>query len=205
MTIRRVRCGVYASNSYLLYDEARPDALMIDAGDDLPGLLKQIGEAGKRLTAILLTHGHFDHVLAAGRLRKATGAEVLIGWRDGDCLLDPKLSAMMPGSTLAFEPCRADRLIHAGAVTLAGLGFTVIETPGHTPGGLCFLEESSRSLFTGDTLFAQGYGRLDLPGGNAGEMRQSLQKLLDLPDDLTVYPGHGMRENLGQIKEAWGI
>ncbi len=204
MEIRRIRCGMYAANAYLVYEKDGDEALLIDAGDALPELLRSVDDCGKRLAHILLTHGHFDHILAAGRLRKATGAELLIGAGDADYLIDPTLNCYdARSSRLTFEPCRADRLLGKGPISLAGMAFEVIVTPGHTPGGLCLWHEPTLALFTGDTLFERGYGRLDLPGGDEAAMIDSLSRLLRMSDAATVYAGHGSSATLGEIKEAW--
>lgn len=204
MRIETIVCGMLGENAYLVFDEDRQDALIIDPGDGLPSIRAALEACGRQLTYIVLTHGHFDHMLSAGRLREETGARLLIGARDAAYLKEAQLNMFdMHVARLSFEPCDADQWLDEGPIEVAGLPFDVLLTPGHTPGGLCLMHRGARALFTGDTLFAAGFGRIDLPGGNVDEMRRSLKRLLSLPDDLTAYPGHGASENLGEIKGAW--
>lgn len=196
MTIRTIVCGAYQSNAYLIDREDRDDALLIDAGDDIQGILKAIEESGKRLCAVVLTHGHFDHILAAGAVRAATGAKLYIHEADAPMLEDARRSLYdAMASSVPFTPCEADVRIQTpgdtGVLSLAGFDFQVLNTRGHTQGGICLWDEAARAVFTGDTLFADGYGRTDFPGGSMHEMVESLRRLFALPGDATVYPGHG--------------
>ena len=205
MKIDTIVCGAYGANAYLVYDERREDAILIDAGDDLPAIRRAVSQSGKRLAAIVLTHGHFDHILAAQPLRAETGAPILIHENDAAYLRRMSLNLYDAGaSRLPFVPCEADeRLATPGgeaSIARCGLIFDVINTKGHTPGGICLYAAASRAIFTGDTLFADGYGRVDFPGGDAGEMALSLKRLARLPDDVWVYPGHGPSALIGAMR-----
>ncbi|MEF9973262.1 MAG: MBL fold metallo-hydrolase [Clostridia bacterium] len=205
MNCKRLVCGLYESNAYLIFAKDGRSAFLIDAGDDLAGLLSAIDASGARLQAIVLTHGHFDHILAAKGIREKTGAKVYIGAGDAPYLADQLLNCYDEQvSRAAFAPMEADELIgvpgREGVVTLCGYDLRVLETPGHTPGGICLYCEEEKALFTGDTLFARGYGRMDLPGGSERDMVRSLKKLLALEDDVTIYPGHGPLATIGAAR-----
>ncbi|MEG0985791.1 MAG: MBL fold metallo-hydrolase [Clostridia bacterium] len=205
MNCKRLVCGLYESNAYLIFAKDGQSAFLIDAGDDLAGLLSAIDASGARLQAIVLTHGHFDHILAAKGIREKTGAKVYIGAGDAPYLADQLLNCYDEQvSRAAFAPMEADELIgvpgREGVITLCGYDLRVLETPGHTPGGICLYCEEEKALFTGDTLFARGYGRMDLPGGSEHDMVRSLKKLLALEDDVTIYPGHGPLATIGAAR-----
>ncbi|MEG0934495.1 MAG: MBL fold metallo-hydrolase [Clostridia bacterium] len=205
MNCKRLVCGLYESNAYLIFAKDGQSAFLIDAGDDLAGLLSAIDASGARLQAIVLTHGHFDHILAAKGIREKTGAKVYIGAGDAPYLADQLLNCYDEQvSRAAFAPMEADELIgvpgREGVITLCGYDLRVLETPGHTPGGICLYCEEEKALFTGDTLFARGYGRMDLPGGSERDMVRSLKKLLALEDDVTIYPGHGPLATIGAAR-----
>ncbi|MEG1605276.1 MAG: MBL fold metallo-hydrolase [Clostridia bacterium] len=205
MNCKRLVCGLYESNAYLIFAKDGRSAFLIDAGDDLAGLLSAIDASGARLQAIVLTHGHFDHILAAKGIREKTGAKVYIGAGDAPYLADQLLNCYDEQvSRAAFAPMEADELIgvpgREGVITLCGYDLRVLETPGHTPGGICLYCEEEKALFTGDTLFARGYGRMDLPGGSERDMVRSLKKLLALEDDVTIYPGHGPLATIGAAR-----
>ncbi|HIS00534.1 MAG TPA: MBL fold metallo-hydrolase [Candidatus Excrementavichristensenella intestinipullorum] len=201
--IQTILCGLYGENAYLLYRDSARQAVLIDPGDDLEALTQAIAASGKALGAILLTHGHFDHMLAAQPLKARFNCPVYIHAQDGPYLSNPALNCYdKRASRLPFVPFQADELLRpapAGSpLTVAGYGFVVYHTPGHTPGSVCYQLEAEKALFTGDTLFAQGYGRMDLPGGSEGDMAVSLRRLLAMPRDLILYPGHGASASLGQ-------
>ncbi len=157
---------------------------------------------GLHLSLIVLTHGHMDHIECLADLAARTGAEVTIHALDALMLSDPTLS----GATLfgySQAPTTPGRLLSDGdEVSLpdADLKFTVLHTPGHTPGSICLL--APNVLFSGDTLFAGSIGRMDLPGGDEEQMEASLHRLLELPDTTTVYPGHGPATSIGEERDS---
>ncbi len=189
MQIIAVPAGILRANSYLVSEDGK-DAVLIDCGGREP--LSFAAARGLHIRAVLLTHGHFDHV---GGCAAAQRAGICVGAPEGEkgLLASPmELSAATGVPTEAFTP---DFTYADGDVlTFCGMRFTVLATPGHTPGSVCFLTEEA--LFTGDTLFCGGVGRTDLPGGSAALLRQSLHKLFALAGDLTVYPGHGEATSL---------
>jgi hydroxyacylglutathione hydrolase len=202
---KRIECGPYAANSYLLYRPSREDALLIDAGDGLPVLTERIAASGKRLTDILLTHGHFDHMLAAKALRDATGARVHIHPLDAPMLSEASLNMadLAPFTQTAFAPFDADRMLSDGPLNLCGLSIQVVHCPGHTPGGVSFHLPEQRALYSGDTLFAVGFGRYDLPGGNPRDLYASIRKLIALPGITLMCPGHGESVPLKKVAEEY--
>ena len=178
MKIERIVCGAYAENAYCIDGE-----LLIDPGDDLPTLARLAGG----IKAILLTHGHFDHMLAAEELQKRTGVPVYVHPLDAPMLSDASLSAYNPEVSSLPQPGH----IACTAYPESLFGFRVLHTPGHTPGSVCLYHEGEKVLFSGDTLFRAGFGRTDLAGGSMHQLLSSLRTLLALPRDIKVYPGHG--------------
>ena len=178
MKIEKIVCGAYAENAYCIDGE-----LLIDPGDDLPTLARLAGG----IKAILLTHGHFDHMLAAEELQKRTGVPVYVHPLDAPMLSDASLSAYNPEVSSLPQPGH----IACTAYPESLFGFRVLNTPGHTPGSVCLYHEGEKVLFSGDTLFRAGFGRTDLAGGSMHQLLSSLRTLLALPRDVRVYPGHG--------------
>ena len=178
MKIERIVCGAYAENAYCIDGE-----LLIDPGDDLPTLARIAGG----IKAILLTHGHFDHMLAAEELQKRTGVPVYVHPLDAPMLSDASLSAYNPEVSSLPQPGH----IACTAYPESLFGFRVLHTPGHTPGSVCLYHEAEKVLFSVDTLFRAGFGRTDLAGGSMHQLLSSLRTLLALPRDIKVYPGHG--------------
>ena len=179
--------GAYQTNCYLVWQEGCKKCLVIDPGYEAQTIAAQAEKRGLEIAGVLLTHGHFDHV---GAVRE------LVMDNDIPVYLNSKDTAMPPQMTagpLYYTDTYGD------TVTLAGITFRVIPTPGHTPGSVCLLAENH--LFSGDTLFRGSCGRTDLPGGNWQEMQVSLKKLAQLPPDTRVYPGHGEASLLGDELE----
>ena len=209
IVIQPLVCGAYEENAYLVYEEARPDCLVIDPGDDLPVLEKAIGQTGKKLTDILLTHGHFDHTLAAAPLKEAHGARVHIHPLDTHMLFSPDAAVMNAAMCrLPFTPVSADEpfpMEPTFELTACGLDFEGLHTPGHTPGSVCLKLPAAQAVFTGDTIFANGYGRYDFPGGDLHQLMKSLRAVLSLPRSLTVYAGHGEADTMAAIAARWNI
>ncbi len=196
MNIITLPLGALDTNAYVVYDPDSRQARVIDPADDATRLLAVLKEHVLRLQAVVLTHAHFDHMLAAEVVCQATGAPLWIGAGDADTIADPRrnLSGYFPGITpLSLTP---DRLLQEGdRLSLGSQALAVMETPGHTPGCVCLYGDGV--LLAGDTLFAGSIGRLDFPGGDAEAMRRSLARLMTLPADTRVLSGHGPATTIG--------
>ncbi len=193
MKIDRLILGEIDTNCYIV-SALNSECIIVDPADSPERIVSFINSAGLRPIKIVLTHCHVDHILAAPALREKYSAEILIHEADADALEDPmaNLSALFdrPISFLADKALKDGDTIEFG-----GESFAVMFTPGHTPGGICLY--SPGFLLSGDTLFELGYGRTDLPGGSHGELMKSIAKLMALPDDTAVYPGHGPSTTIG--------
>lgn len=177
-------------NAYIVWDSKRNDAVVIDPGAEPDAI--RLALRGKMLKAILLTHGHVDHIGAVSALREG-GVPVYIHKKDADMLTNPNLSlASMLG--LPASQGEADFDLTEGVMELCGLTVSVLHTPGHTPGSVCFLIDNV--LFSGDTLFEGGVGRTDLPGGDDKALKASLSRLIQMDPVTAVCPGHGMETTI---------
>ena len=200
--ITPILCGQLAENAYLVYDEDRDDCFVIDPGDDLDQILDLVKDSGKKLTDILLTHGHFDHMLSAPQLKRITGARVHVHEGDAEMLSNAALNLFQQAwCRLPLLPVEADVIYRGDNIetTVCGLNITVMHTPGHTPGGACYLLTDENILFSGDTVFAYGYGRVDFPGGDVKKLTQSLKRIIRMKGDITVYSGHGEVSTIERI------
>ena len=203
--IRAVVCGAYQENAYLVCPDDRGDAFIVDPGDDLPALTRALSESGRRLSAIVLTHGHFDHMLAAAPLSRMTGAKVFVRPEDAEMLSDPARSCFNAEvSVLPFpEAFLEDEL--PDEIELCGVKLKVLATPGHSAGSACLYDPEGNVLFSGDTLFCAGFGRTDLYGGSGVQLRRSLRTLFALPGETRVLPGHGPETTLAAERRRYGL
>lgn len=195
MNIYSIPLGALQTNCYILSDDNGVGAV-IDPGLFTPELTETIRAHTARIECILLTHGHGDHIGGAAQLREATGAPICIHALDAkytDSMLCIAVDCGYP-----YHPFRADRLLRDGdEVCFGSETLSVLHTPGHTPGGVCYLHEKDRVLFSGDTLFCLTAGRTDFAGGSYDELMASLRRLRDLDGDYAVYPGHERATQLG--------
>ena len=177
--------GELATRCYVLWLDGRDDCLLIDPGAEAERVRTACG--GKRIAAILLTHGHFDHIGAVGALMEKD-TMLAVHRLDAPLLQDPQanVSWMLGRSVTAPAPTRL--LEEGDAVEAAGMTLQVLHTPGHTPGGVCY--ELGENLFTGDTMFDRGYGRTDLPGGDEDALIRSLRRLMPLRRSHRIFAGH---------------
>ena len=189
LTLHTLPLGAYQTNCYILHQEASSSCVVIDPGYTPEVILDFLAGKGLTLEAILLTHGHFDHVGAVRDLAAETGCRV---WLNPDDLsMPPKLTA----GPLYYT----DTYSEGDTISPAGISFQVLSTPGHTPGSVCLIAEDL--LVSGDTLFAGSCGRTDLPGGSTRAIRESLRRLAALPQDYSVHPGHGESTTLAWEKQ----
>ena len=194
MKIINIAAGSWASNCYVLISGAH--ALVVDPSASCDAILGALEKEGAKIEGILLTHGHFDHIMSLDTLRQRTGAPAMIHELDDEMLADGAKNAFLTffGMDKRFRP--AERLLRDGdTIELGEEQIRVIHTPGHTKGSSCYL--AGDALITGDTLFADSYGRCDLFGGDIMKMRDSLAKLRELDPSLTIYSGHGRENALG--------
>ncbi len=191
MKLEKIIVGPVGTNCYLLINENTKEVLVVDPGDQAQRIRNKMKETGTHPVAVLLTHGHFDHILGVSELKELySDLEVYALEEEQDLLHD----ASMNCSTQIGRPCtvRADHLVKDGEkLSIAGMNIEVIATPGHTKGSCCYYLPEEKALFSGDTLFAESVGRTDLPTGSMGQLSRSIKKLFAmLPDETDVYPGH---------------
>ena len=184
--------GDYMTNCYIAHEESSPACAVIDPGYQPDTILRALEQLGLKPDAILLTHGHFDHVGAVEKLVEETGCKLWMSESDWSQFPSPVIAHYFPLVNCDFcevQFCEDGEQIHAG-----GLTFTAISTPGHTTGSMCYLCENA--IFSGDTLFARSCGRTDLPGGDWDTIQASLTRLAELEGDYNVFPGHGESSTL---------
>ena len=189
MQVTRLPLGVYQTNCYIIYEENAKTCCVLDPGGEAKKVLEFMELRGLTLDAILLTHGHFDHVGAVKELHAATGCKVYLCTED----------LSMPAKWTAGELFYTDAYGEGTELDMAGLHIRVIHTPGHTPGSVCLIAENS--IFCGDTLFAGSCGRTDLPGGDQNVLFRSLLRLASIEEDYTCYPGHSGSTTLAREKQ----
>ncbi|MBQ1393282.1 MAG: MBL fold metallo-hydrolase [Lachnospiraceae bacterium] len=191
MRICRLTVGPISTNCYIIVEESKKRALIVDPGGDADRIMNKIKELQVSVEAILLTHGHFDHMLAADTLREKYQVKVYLGQDDSELIKNPmeNVSGMFgkPMST------HADVLLRDGQVLeLAGFEIKVLATPGHTKGGVCYYIEKESVAFSGDTIFQASVGRSDFPTGSGASLSKSIrEKIFTLPEDTQLFPGHG--------------
>ena len=194
--IHALPLGAYQTNTYIVHDSEAKSCAVIDPGYEADTILKTAAQLGLTVDAILLTHGHFDHVGAVEEIVGKTGCKLWISESDWSQFPNPVTAYFYPIANCDFcevQFCEDGEIIHAG-----GLTFQVLATPGHTHGSVCYLCENA--LFSGDTLFAGSCGRTDLPGGSGKFLRASLERLAELEENYRVYPGHGESTTLTEEK-----
>lgn len=194
--------GPLMENTYLVYDEETREGIFIDPGDEAEALIEATERLNVRVTKIVNTHGHIDHIGAVEPLKRHFRIPFLIHRLDAELAENAPYSARVIGLSYNAEVPRVDGHLREGdTISVGDHKGQVIETPGHTAGGICIYFEDAKALFAGDTLFRGSIGRTDFPGGDYDTLIRSIrEKLWLLPDDTVVYPGHGELTTIGLEK-----
>lgn len=200
MFLETIGRNKYGINSYIVADEASKKALVIDPGVNYDSIMYSLKENKFELQAILLTHGHCDHIADVPKLKAQADVPVYAHVKENEILMRGELN-YSKNFGLGLIEFSADQLIKdSQELDFGWIKFTVIHTPGHTKGGVCYL--NGDTMFTGDTLFAGSMGRTDLYGGNEEHMKASLQKLSMMDENINVYPGHGPKSTIKIEKQT---
>jgi len=203
--IEILKVGQLAANCYLFYDSETKESFIIDPGDDTEYIINKLSDLSLNPKAILATHGHFDHILAVTELKLAYNIPFYAHRGDAAIVNRMERTARYFTGAAADPAPKIDKpLVPERTLGVGNLSLKIIYTPGHTPGSVCLYCEKENIIFTGDTIFADGnYGRTDLTGGDAKKLKDSILKVLSLPDNTTIYPGHGEKTNVRKEKSFY--
>ncbi len=198
MYIKTFSVGRNATKCYIVHNEEK-EGIIIDPGAAGEEILNYLDRQQINVKYIINTHGHYDHIGANEYLINHTGAELAIHKEDSQFLTDPELNLSTKlGKKQEIESPSADIILDEKMkISIKDINFTILHTPGHTPGGICLYEKDEKVLFSGDTIFSMGVGRTDLPGSDNRKLMDAIEnKLLVLPAETEVYPGHGEQTNI---------
>jgi hydroxyacylglutathione hydrolase len=200
MNIEAIVVGAFQENCIVVWGELN-QAIIIDPGSEPDAILNLLAQRHLDVAAYMLTHGHMDHISALAALHEARPAPIGLHALDQSWAFAE--TNQLPPYGIPAEPVQIERSLAEGQTWEdGGLTYNVIETPGHTPGGVCFHFPEHKALIVGDTLFAGSVGRTDFPGGDSRVLKASLSRLRTLDDDLVVYPGHGPTTTIGYEKQT---
>ncbi len=198
MKLETIVVGPFEVNCYVYWDEQTSDGVILDPGGDEDRIIERVDKHGVSPRAILLTHGHGDHIAAVEAIKDHYRIPLYIGKGDEKLLRDPSENV----SLMYGQPIRAPEpdvvMTDEQSIQFGGVLLKVLATPGHTEGGMCFLDEREACLFCGDTLFWGSVGRTDLPGGSTAVLLESIKsRITSLPDEVICYPGHAPKTTVG--------
>ena len=200
MIIKQYIAGPIEANNYLVADEKSKEAVLIDCSETVEKLLSDVKELGVKVKYILLTHGHFDHVMGINDMKKKLGTKVLINAKDKSQVEMTKTILSTFGINIEKNPEYDEFIDENTELKIGEIPIKIFETPGHTEGGMSYLIQNK--VFTGDTLFKQYVGRTDLPGGDFSKLVNSIKNILyKLDDETEVFPGHGDMTTIGYEKK----
>jgi hydroxyacylglutathione hydrolase len=195
--------GPLQCNCSILGDETSHEAIVVDPGDDIPRIMALLATHNLIVKKIVITHAHIDHIAGAHRLKQLTGAPILYNQHDLPLIKMMDIQAGWLGIPTPTVPTPDDTLEDGKLIAVTGLTGSILHTPGHTEGSVCLYLPAHSLLLAGDTLFAGSVGRTDLPGGDMRKLLASIHdRLLTLPDEVTVIPGHGSRTTIGEERDS---
>jgi glyoxylase-like metal-dependent hydrolase (beta-lactamase superfamily II) len=201
LIVNGIIVGVFQENCWVIGNRRTGEAICIDPGDQAPDILHMASEMGVRIKAIACSHAHVDHILGVREVQRQTGAKFYMHSAEAPIAAGARdLALRLTGQSAEDPPAPDYSPVEGDEIEVEGVKLTVIHTPGHTPGSLSYYTDGL--LFSGDTLFAGSIGRTDLPGGDYDqEMASIIDKLLVLPDDTIVLPGHMQETRIGAEKQ----
>ncbi|MBQ8634005.1 MAG: MBL fold metallo-hydrolase [Lachnospiraceae bacterium] len=202
MEIKRLVLGLVRTNCYIVYSEETKKAVIIDPAADSRRIMEEISGLGVVPEAVLLTHGHFDHMLAAESLKNGYQIPICVHKADAELVKHPDLNCSQQFLHMAYAISADEELEDGQNLRFLDGAFTVLSTPGHTEGSCCYYAKNDNILFSGDTLFQGSVGRTDLPTGSTAKLVNSIrEKLFMLPEDTLVFSGHGDQTTIGEEKQ----
>ena len=199
MKIDTIIVGPLQVNCFMIYDEGSDDAIVVDPGDEAEKIIRLIEDRKLQVSRIVCTHAHFDHVGAVARLKGKTGAAVMLHKGDLDIYMRADKQGALWGFHIEQPPAPDMHMLEGDEIAVGRFRLKVLHTPGHSPGGICLYGEGV--IITGDTIFAGSVGRTDFPGGSLEELKRSFARIITLPAQTRMFPGHGPLSTVGNEKE----
>jgi len=201
MIIEKIPVGIFETNCYIFGDNLSKEVIIIDPGDEADKIINVIEINNYIVKYIIITHGHFDHILAIKDIKNKYNIKIAIHKNDAEYLSNNNLNLSSTVPNITFEGITPDIIVKDGDIlNLGKYKLEIIHTPGHTDGGICIKIDDI--LFSGDTLFRGSIGRTDFPSGSFDKIEASIKKLYTLKDDTKIYPGHGSFTNIGREKRS---
>lgn len=199
MKLEQIIVGPLQSNCYIIYDEESREGMVIDPGDEAEKIVNSIEQKKLRISYIVCTHAHFDHIGALSRLKGRTGAQIVLHRDELEIYEAARDQGAFWGCTIE-QPPKPDIFVREGdTLTVAKTTFEVLHTPGHSPGGICLY--GAGILLSGDTVFAGSVGRTDFFGGNTEDLKKSFKRIISLPPETHILPGHGDPSTISAERE----